>query len=407
MLKHVMLYITTAVFLSHAFRSSSSSDSRDSSQRRKCKHGSKEESAVKDNRCGRSLSKSPSELCCEDGSRDPNYLSASKSHPRSRSRSRERRKDKKRQSASNSRHKGEPKSNPNRRLRSRSRSRERREEEGLSKSSEKPPGFCDPYSKNVKQVQTKKKEDIVLNFPKEDTTVKTQEAQRKDLSTNSQTTTPATHEERALLKEIKKEKPPTFDMFESELASTKAEIKEESDISGLIMVKKEEEYKGFKTEACEISRMKSEAGSPEFCPSVTLLSPLLKPGGLQDQLGQLQPALPASAAQPDTAELTVGIKQEIQQASESDDDFNVDVMLDNLQYEKPEHTGERVSDQQENEAAAEGETVSVLKSKNPVKRVTWNIQEPEGPQPEKSPSSKCGQVFISYIKKCVFVFVVF
>lgn len=235
--------------------------------------------------------------------------------------------------------------------------------------------------------------------------MKKQEAQSKDLSMNSQATTLATHKERMLLKEIKKEKPPTFDMFE-ESAGTKTVKKEESDICGLMAVKKEEGYKGFKTEACEISIIKSEASSPEFCPSVSLVSPLIKPGGLQDPLDQLQPALLASAAQPDAAELTAGMKQEIQQPSDSDDDFSVDVMLDNLQYEKPENTGERVSDQQGSESAVEGGTVSVSKSKNQVKRVTWNIQEPEGPQPEKSPSSKCCQIFISYIKNLVFAFVV-
>lgn len=229
--------------------------------------------------------------------------------------------------------------------------------------------------------------------------MKIQEAQSTDLSLNSQTTTPAT-------KEIKKENPPTVDRF-GESAGTKAVKKEESDICGLMAVKKEEGYRGFKTEACEMSIIKSEASSPGFCPSGTFVSPLIKPGGLQDPLDQLQLALLASAAQPDTAELTAGIKQEIQQPSDSDDDFNVDVMLDDLQCEKPENAGERVCDQQGNEGAAEGGTVSVSKAKNQVKRVTWNIQEPEGPQPEKSPSSKSCQIFISCIKNLVFAFVVF
>lgn len=395
---HLMFQIPTAVFFCHVFRSSSSSGSRECSQRRKHKHRIKEERTVKDNRCGRSHSKSPSELRCDSRSRDSKYLSPSKSHSRSRSRSRER-KDKTmpQQSASTSRHMGEPKSKPNRSLRSRSRSRERRKEEGSPKSSQKTSGFCAPSSKDVKQVQAKKKEDIFPNIPKEDkgTTVKKQEAQSKDLGTNSQKTTPAT-------KEIKKENPPTFDMFE-ESAGTKAVKKEESDICSLMAVKKEEGYKGFKTEACEISIIKSEASSPGFCPSGTLVSPLIKPGGLQDPLDQLQLALLASAAQPDAAELTAGIKQDIQQPSDSDNDFNVDVMLDNLQCEKPENAGERVCDQQGNEGAVEGGTVSVSKSKNQVKRVTWNIQEPEVPQPEKSPSSKCCQIFISYIKNLVFI----
>lgn len=398
-----MFQIPTAVFFCHAFRSSSSSGSRECSQTRKRKHRSNEEPTGKDNRCG---SKSPSALnCLRSG--DCKYPSPSKSHSRSRSRSRERRKGNTRpqQSASTSRHKGELKSKPNRRQRSRSRSKERRKEEGSSKSPQKPSSFSVPSSKDVKQMQAKKKEDIVPHFLKEDkgAAVK-KEAQSKDLSTKSHTTTPATHRERTLLKEIKKEKPPTFDMFE-ESAGAHPGKKEESGVCGLMAVKKEEGYQGFKTEACDMSIIRSEASSPESCPSVTLVSPLIQAGGLQDRLDQLQPALLASAAQPDPAELAM--EQESQQASDSDDDFNVDVMLDNLQYEKPEDTGDRASEQQGNEGVFEGGTLSGSKSKNQVKRVTWNIQEPEGPQPEKSPSSKCWQIFISCIKNLAFAFVCF
>uniref|UniRef100_H3BY66 PHD and ring finger domains 1 n=1 Tax=Tetraodon nigroviridis TaxID=99883 RepID=H3BY66_TETNG len=352
-------------------RSSSSSGSRECSQRRKHNPRSTEERTVKDNRCGPSRSESPPELCCESRSRGSTCPSPLKSHSRSRSRSRERR------------HQGEPKSKPSRGLRSRSRSKERRKEEESSKSSQKTSSFCVPSSKDVKEAQAKKREDIVPNKEDKGTAGKKQEAQSKDLSANSQAATPATHKKRALLKEIKREKPPTFDIFE-ESAGAKAVKEEESDICGLMAVKKEEDYKGFKTEACEIPIFKSEASSPESCPSVTLVSPLTEPGGLQDPLDQLQPALLACAAQPDPAEQTVAMRQETQQPSDSDDDFNVDVMLDSLQYEKPGTTGER--SEQRSEAAVEGGTASVSKSKNQVKRVTWNIQEPEGPQPEKSPS---------------------
>ncbi|TNN00560.1 hypothetical protein fugu_011806 [Takifugu bimaculatus] len=296
----------------------------------------------------------------------------------------ERRKDETRlqKSASTSRHKGEPTSKPNRKRRSRSRSRERRKEEGSSKSSQKTSSFCVPASKDVKQVQAKKKEDITSNILKEDPVIK-QEAQRE-----SQAPTSATAKERLLIEDIKKEKQPSFDMFE-ELAGTKPVKKEESDLCVVTAAKNEEGYTGFKTEACEISVIKSEASSPEFCPSVTSVSPLLKPGGLQDSLDQPQPDLLGPAAQPNAADLTAAVKEE--QPSDSDDDFNIDVMLDSLQYEKPENTEETVSDQQGKEGAVEVEDMSTsnslsTKSKNQVKRVTWNIQEPEGPQPEKSPS---------------------
>lgn len=373
------------MFFCHVFRSSSSSGSRERLKRTKHKHRSMEglegrdresEKRRKENRRGRSRSKSSS---------------------RSRSRSVERRKDETRlqKSAPTSRHKGEPNRKPNRKRRSRSRSRERRKEEGSSKSSQKTSGSYVPASKDVKQVQAKKKEDITSNILKEDPVIK-QEAQRE-----SQAPTSATAKERLLIKDIKKEKQPSFDMFE-ELAGTKPVKKEESELC-ITAAKKEEGYIGFKTEACEISIIKSEASSPEFCPSVTSVSPLIKPGGLQDSLDQPQPALLAPAAQPNAADLTAAVKEE--QPSDSDDDFNIDVMLDSLQYEKPENTEETVSDQQGKEGAVEDMSTSnslSTKSKNQVKRVTWNIQEPEGPQPEKSPSSKCYQFLFSFCVCCVF-----
>lgn len=345
----------------------------------------------------RSRSRSPSQLSSRSRSRNCKRRTPSKS----RSRSRERRKDKTRptKSASTSRHKGAPETNPNRRLRSRSRSRERRKEEGAAKSSQKASGFCLPSSKDVKQVQAKKKQDIAPNLLKEDkgAPVNSQEAPSKDLSTNSQASAPAAAKERALAKDIKKEKLAAFDMFE-ESAGSKAVTKVESGTCGLVTIKNE---KGFQPEACEISIIKSEPSSPESCPSAIWVSPLIKAEGLQDEPDRLQPAPPASGEQPDAAEPTAGVKQEIQPPCDSDDDFNVDVMLDSLQYERMEDTEERGSDQQGTEDPVEAGSVSLslaTKAKNQVKRVTWNIQEPKGPQPEKSPSSKCFQICGSCIK---------
>lgn len=349
---------------------------------------------VKDYR--RSRSRSPSQLSSRSRSRNCKRRTPSKS----RSRSRERRKDKTRlpQSASTSRHKGAPEANPNRRLRSRSRSRERRKEEGPAKSSQKASGFSLPSSKDVKQVQAKKKEDIAPNLLKEDKggPVNAQEAPSKDLSTNSQASAPAAAKERTLVRDIKKEKQAAFDMFE-ESAGSKEVTKGESGVHGLMTLKNEME---FKTEACEISIIKSEPSSPESCPSAVSVSPLIKAGGLQDEPDRLRPD-PASGEQPDAAEPTAGVKQEIQPPSDSDDDFNVDVMLDTLQYERAENTEERGCDPQGKEDAVEGGSVSLslaTKNKNQVKRVTWNIQEPQGPQPEKSPSSKCLHICGSCIK---------
>lgn len=143
--------------------------------------------------------------------------------------------------------------------------------------------------------------------------------------------------------------------------------------------------------------IKTEPSSPEvsLSPSVTSFSTLttsVTENSLEDTESQAQPVSVASPEQPNTVGLTVPVKQEVHILSDSDDDFNVDMMLDNLDYVKSEHTEglatsvkqEKVVDEEKNEP-----TVAGTKSKTPVKRVTWNIQEPEGPQPEKSASSKC------------------
>ncbi|GLD60202.1 PHD and RING finger domain-containing protein 1 isoform X1 [Lates japonicus] len=112
-----------------------------------------------------------------------------------------------------------------------------------------------------------------------------------------------------------------------------------------------------------------------------------------DAVSQSHPGSMASAEQPNTAGLIVPVKQEVQQPSDSDDDFNVDVMLDNLDYVKSERTEESGAfvkpEKEVEEVKNDGEQVLAVvgaKSKTQVKRVTWNIQEPEGPQPEKSAS---------------------
>ena len=151
---------------------------------------------------------------------------------------------------------------------------------------------------------------------------------------------------------------------------------------------------GVKTETCEI-KIKSEPSSPNVChlsSSSTLTAPVTE-AAHQDAAS---PGLMTSEEQPSAAGLTLSVKQEVLQPSDSDDDFNVDVMLDNLDYVKSECMGGGdgfvKQEKEDEEGKKEGEQVSAVagaKSKAPVKRVTWNIQEPEGPQPEKSASSKC------------------
>lgn len=134
-----------------------------------------------------------------------------------------------------------------------------------------------------------------------------------------------------------------------------------------------------------------ESKSPERCHSIPVLSdsttsPNLTAGSTPS------PTQPQDVSEEPSSEVsTVTAEQEVQQPSDSDDDFNIDVMLDSLGIVKLKSTeGAKVKqEREENEKKSEGEQAVVgAKSKTQVKRVTWNIQEPEGPQPEKSASSK-------------------
>lgn len=241
---------------------------------------------------------------------------------------------------------------------------------------------------------------------------------------DSQATAAGKVKEIKVEKEIKKGKQPSFDMF-VDSPITKPIKKEESDVPASVVDKsadkdgikedpiktepckniktenckyiKTETSKSIKTEPCQMPIIKTEPSSPEvsLSPSVTSFSTLttsVTENSLEETESQAQPVSVASPEQPNTVGLTVPVKQEVHILSDSDDDFNVDMMLDNLDYVKSEHTEgiatsvkqEKVVDEEKNEP-----TVAGTKSKTPVKRVTWNIQEPEGPQPEKSASSKC------------------
>ncbi|XP_038562616.1 PHD and RING finger domain-containing protein 1 isoform X2 [Micropterus salmoides] len=437
-------------------RSGSNSSSRERSRRKKHKQRSKEKNdgrerdcerqrMSKDKRHGRSRSKSWSKSRSRSRSRSKDHKRGP-SCSKSRSRSRERRKDNARaqQSSLSSRDKVESRSTDKRRRRSRSSSRERRKEErSSSKSSHKTSGSSVSSSKDTRQSQVKKKDmGVTRSSLKEDkvTTVNKQETpsctaaskvkkEGKDLKADSQASTAEIVRETKVGKEIKKEKQPSLDRFE-DYPITKPIKKEETDIHALMVVKgidevinKEEpiqtkiceikteiceikteiceiktETCEIKTETCEVTPIKSEPSSPELChlPPVSSFSTLTSPvtaDSIQDTVSQSQPVVLAPTNQPNTVEWTDPVKQEVQQPSDSDDDFNVDVMLDNLDYVKSKPTeGSGASVKQEKEVeerktvGEQLQTVVGAKSKTQVKRVTWNIQEPEGPQPEKSAS---------------------
>ncbi|XP_059190857.1 PHD and RING finger domain-containing protein 1 [Centropristis striata] len=421
-------------------RSGSSSSSRERSRKKKHTQKSKERNdsrdrdndrrrASRDQRRGRSCSKSRS----RSRSRSKDHKrgrSHSKSRSKSRSRSRERRKDHTRlqQPSSSSREKVESQSKDKRRRRSRSSSRDKRKDKGSSsRSSQKTSGSQVPASKDTKRLQDKKKEKVnslkeekvaTLNKPKTSScSTDSQPGKKdKDLRADGPATTPEKVKEIKVEKEIKKEKQPTLDMFE-DFSIAKPIKKEETDSQASMFAKSkgEEENKEdpiktekfemktetFKiktetfetnTETCEIPIIKSEPSSPELChlPPVTSCSTLTPPvtaDSPQDTVSQSESQ--ASGEQQDSVGFTVPVKQEVQQPSDSDDDFNVDVMLDNLDYVKSERTEDSnasVKQAKEVEEEKNEPLSTVVKSKTQVKRVTWNIQEPEGPQREKSPS---------------------
>lgn len=181
-------------------------------------------------------------------------------------------------------------------------------------------------------------------------------------------------------REIKQEKCIALDMFEDSPTSSPV-TKDELDIPVIDGESKcEEDTQMIKTEVCEDEKL--EITSPNKKPSASD-SPIFSvpPPTVSTPPQEAEEAEEQSSEVP-----TISIKQEpLPQSSDSDDDFNVDVMLDNLDLVKSrleEKTEAAVKEEKsEGEAAAVGP-----KSKTQVKRVTWNIEEPVGPQPEKSAS---------------------
>lgn len=388
-------------------RSGSGSSSRERSRKKKPLQRSKERSDGRDRDSDRGRE--------SKDKRRGRGRSNSRSKSRSRSVSRERKKGHTRlpQPSLSSKDKEDSRSKDKMRRRSRSSSREKRKEEegSSSKSAQKTSGSRVSSSKDTKWSQDKKKaKDTPVSSIKEEhvapvirqktpSHTPASEMTKKDHKVESQDTTAGKATEIKVEKERKKEKRPSLDMFELEdLFSISEPIKkEESDIHAFMVAKsmdeKGKEEDPIKTEKCKIPIIKSELSSPKLChsPPLPLSSSLTTPvpaDSLQDTVSD--PELTASREQP------VSVKQEVLEPSDSDDDFNVDVMLDSLDYvktERSEESGASVKQEKEGEEGegeeGKSEQISaVAKSKTQGKRVTWNIQEPEGPQPEKKSASK-------------------
>lgn len=148
--------------------------------------------------------------------------------------------------------------------------------------------------------------------------------------------------------------------------------------SSTVLNKNKTSVKKEQAESLETVGIKSEQSSPELCPTPPAAS---LPDSVPAAAGRLQPQ-PRSSVDQDVPDVPDA-------PEDPDSDNDVDLMLDCPDFVKPEPV-EAVK-QEEEAFKDEGEPVSVAavpKTKTQVKRVTWNIQEPEGPQPEKSSSSE-------------------
>lgn len=337
-------------------------------------------------------------------SKDKRSVSRSKS----RSRSRERRKEHTRHQHASHSSRGKVESSSkdeSRPRRSRSRSRDRRKDES-SRSTKKPSNIRVSSFRDTNRSQERKKDNNVpqrnieearcaeVNKQDVPSSVFTSQVkkERSDCDADSKIIFTENQKQIKHGKEMTNEKAQPVDMFEDS-PITKPAKSEESDSTPPAESNNADEAleDPFKSESCEITNIKSEP-SPSVLPSCTLTTRVAT-DILEDSVLQSEPVSLDSDKEQDTAAVTAPIKQE---SSDSDEDFNVDVMLDNLDYVKSDQiecSGTAVKEEKEvvegKEEEEQASTAVGSKSKTQVKRVTWNIQEPEGPLPEKSPSSKC------------------
>ncbi|XP_019749721.1 PHD and RING finger domain-containing protein 1 isoform X2 [Hippocampus comes] len=190
-----------------------------------------------------------------------------------------------------------------------------------------------------------------------------------------------------IVKEVKKDKQEFIDMFQCSPIPPHSE--KEDRPSTIQEIKKEpvkiEVCKTMKTEeTCEITRIKPEPVSAEL--------PVTSPHasvGQQESPKHFQPNGKGLANQASAIELKVPMKQ----APESDEGISVDMLLHSLDCVKQEHTEGIGAKVKQEDIKQEGKTEAQqlpTASKNKIqgKRVTWNIQVPDGAQPDKCASKR-------------------
>lgn len=178
-------------------------------------------------------------------------------------------------------------------------------------------------------------------------------------------------------KEVKKEKFTALDMFEDSPISSPAE-QNEPDIPIIDGENKcQGETQSVKMEVCEAEKLDEETSEKKLIVAEFPISSIHPTTACTP---------PKDTEEQSTEVPAISVKQEpLPQSSDSDEDFNVDVMLDNLDLVKSKLEDAPEAPLKEEKSEGEAATVGT-KSKTQVKRVTWNIEEPIGPQPEKSAS---------------------
>ncbi|XP_049578635.1 PHD and RING finger domain-containing protein 1 isoform X1 [Syngnathus scovelli] len=380
----------------HRSRSSSTSSSRERSRRKRHEESSQEKSD--DSRSGPEtsrVSKNRTRRCSRSRSRSRGKAKAQK-HGRSRSKSpskssyksRSKERWKERTHSRNEDAKARPKYK--RRSRSRSSSREKSKERGSSKSFRKasvtgfPPSKCNKDTQNenkvsLSSVKDEKNPEVKKDLPDSPFVPK---IKKENNSADTTAISVESKKEVQIVTKVKKNEQPSFDMFESAPTPQHTE-KEDAPLSIQGLKKEPIEIQVSETitteETAEITPIKAESLSSKLPVTSAHTS-----GSHQEAPKHLQPDVKAAVDQANAIELNVPTKH----ISEYDEDISVDMLLDILDCVKQEHTVDNGANIKQQNIRQEGNTeaqqlLTASRMKIQSKRVTWNVQDTDGAQPEK------------------------
>ncbi|XP_051915977.1 PHD and RING finger domain-containing protein 1 isoform X2 [Hippocampus zosterae] len=321
---------------------------------------------TKDHRRGRSCSKSPSKSPYRSRSKESRKEHTHSCHEDVKSRPKDKR-----------------------RPRSSSSSRERRKVDSSSENLTKSSVSCfssSKYDKDPKESrvpQSSGKEETIPEVKKHVSKCTfVAKVKKEDENADIMAISKGIKKERNIVKEVKKDKQEFIDMFQRSPIPPQSE--KEDRPSTIQEIKKEpvkvEVSKTMKTEeTCEITRIKPEPVSAEL--------PVTSPHtsvGQQESPKHFQPNGKGLANQASAIELKVPMKQ----APESDEGISVDMLRHCLDCVKQEHA-EGIGAKVKQEGKIEAQHLPTA-SKNKIqgKRVTWNIQVPDGAQPDKCASKR-------------------